>query len=308
MAPDGGGAPTAPEGRLSKQQVAVRRVDLPLRSIRLILSYAASWDPNDEAVKWFGFVQLLSISRAFFSARPLLFELLVGAQEACKRRVHELEEQFMFIRPSFRGTARGTLKNAVKLLRNVETQSLTKVFRGLRRGGAGAREAMVEAVAVATPGEFYDRLCGWFDRERHRLAAAVTMRNKLYYQLCKLQLHGDGGSLHKALAPVEALHLRAALSLPLHDLDGDFRRRVVTSTAIRPPPPPKFSSQLLEQTRSEMHAAQLNKPPPSHPSPYAYFPPHSNSAAPHPTPHFHRQDELKRQRAVFGGPRAAARP
>ena len=89
------------------------RLELPLRSIRLVIAYAASWDPSDDAERWFKFVSLLSVSRSFHAARPLLFELLVNAQAPCKARVAELEDRFMFIRPSFRGTARGTLKNAV---------------------------------------------------------------------------------------------------------------------------------------------------------------------------------------------------
>jgi hypothetical protein len=274
------------------------RLELPLRSIRLVIAYAASWDPSDDAERWFKFVSLLSVSRSFHAARPLLFELLVNAQAPCKARVAELEDRFMFIRPSFRGTARGTLKNAVKQLRTVETRELTKVFRALRRGGVGAREAMVRAVAEATPGEFYERLCAWYDRERFRLRAAVRMRSKLYYQLCKLQLAGDGAAAGSSLDADAARRLRDALAQPLCALSDAARSRVAAATRLRPPPPPKFSAALLEQTRGEMRAASLAKPPPSHPSPYAYFPPHSNSAAPHPAPAFD-PSEARLQRGVF---------
>ncbi|KAH8057954.1 hypothetical protein JL722_6498 [Aureococcus anophagefferens] len=198
------------------------RLELPLRSIRLVIAYAASWDPSDDAERWFKFVSLLSVSRSFHAARPLLFELLVNAQAPCKARVAELEDRFMFIRPSFRGMARGTLKNAVKQLRTVETRELTKVFRALRRGGVGAREAMVRAVAEATPGEFYERLCAWYDRER------FAPRRPL----CALS--------DAAVAPPRDAPAAAAA---------------------------KFSAALLEQTRGEMRAASLAKPPPSHPSP-----------------------------------------
>ncbi|KAH8098098.1 hypothetical protein JL720_1025 [Aureococcus anophagefferens] len=225
------------------------RLELPLRSIRLVIAYAASWDPSDDAERWFKFAP-------------------------CKARVAELEDRFMFIRPSFRGTARGTLKNAVKQLRTVETRELTKVFRALRRGGVGAREAMVRAVAEATPGEFYERLCAWYDRERFRLRAAVRMRSKLYYQLCKLQLAGDGAAAGNSLDADAARRLRDALAQPLCAL---------SDAAV---------------AHAGRDARRVPGPPPSHPSPYAYFPPHSNSAAPHPAPAFD-PSEARLQRGVF---------
>ena len=40
------------------------------------------------------------------------------------------------------------------------------------------------------------------------------------------------------------------------------------------PPEAAFPDDLLADTRAEMEAARMRFPPPSHPSPYAYFPPH----------------------------------
>lgn len=66
-----------------------------------------------------------------------------------------------YIRPSFRGTRRATLRDAVRLLRGEETLTLARIFRRRRKRGASAKAAMDAAVALTQPGEFYGRLCDW---------------------------------------------------------------------------------------------------------------------------------------------------